>query len=852
MHCGTKHAVGDKFCGTCGRKIDSAVPPPQENKNQLLYQQAIGLLGAQKFDEALSIFKKLEDYNDSKEKAQICIAAKENAKKESLYSYAVSLLNASKVSEADIKNTIVALKSIENYRNTKEVITKLEQLLEKCLESQRAAQEAALKRQYFAATSHFKAGAFDEAIKIFTSLGDYSDSKDQIKKCFEAKETARKQALYDGSVCIFNASNPTEEALKAAINNLKSIPDFKDSNEMVTRVEARLEKWYADRDAAIEARRIHLANVRARRKKIVILSITAIIIVAIIVAGIVFATHTFEIKYELDGGIFRVENNTSYTFITEDFTILNPIKEGYTFVGWTGTGVETPTKNLTIPQWSAGNKEFIANWQANDYVVEFVPNGGTMDTTSMVVTFDTNVQLPKPTRTGYTFVNWLSDDSRCFTDGIWKEASGVTLTASWMANNYKVTFEDVYKVNAENIIYSSGSSITQTATYDKNLTLFIPTRTGYGFLGWYNGETLIESGIWSIDSDVTLKAQWLANSNTIILNANGGTVSSAYITATYDQAFTLPTPTRTGYTFEGWFNGDTQYFSGTWNELNDVTLVAKWTANSNTIILNANGGTVSSAYIIATYDQAFTLPTPTRTGYTFDGWFNGDKQYFSGTWNELNNVTLVAKWIANSNTIILDVNGGTVSSTSINVTYDQAFTLPTPTRTGYTFDGWFSVTKQYFDGIWNELDDVTLTALWTVNTYNITYSDISGTTADITVTFDYNYAGSTPTTVTLTNGETLEYPEIPTLSGYAFTGWYTDAGSSTKYDFTGEITEDITLYAGWTSVSYTALSPNSSNNIYLYSTSTYYSFVSLKTGYVTISIGKNGYLRCTTTGDKRI
>ena len=703
MYCGTKHALGDKFCGTCGKKIESAVPLTQESQNQLLYQKAIGLLQAQKFDEALNIFKKLEDYNDSKEKAQICISAKENAKKEALYSYAVSILKADKVSEADIKNTISALKSIENYRNTKEVIANLEQLLEKCLESQRVAQEAALKRQYFAATSHFKSGAFDEAIKIFTALGDYSDSKDQIKKCLNAKETARKQSIYDGSVCVLNASNPTEEALKAAINNLKSISDFKDSNEQVTRVEARLEKWYADRDAALEARRIYLANVKARRKKIAIISIMAIIIVSIIVAGIIFATHPYEIKYDLKGGMFEGENNTSYTFITEEFTITNPIKEGYTFVGWTGTDVETPVKNLTVPQWSAGDKEFIANWQANDYIVEFLPNGGSMDTTSMVVTFDKNVQLP------------------------------------------------------------------------------YPVKTGYNFLGWYYGNNKVENGAWKIPSSITLSSQWEAIQYIVTLDANGGTVSNTSITATYDQEFNLPTPTRTGYGFLGWYNEDTLIESGIWNIDSDVTLKAQWLANSNTIILNANGGTVSSAYITATYDQEFTLPTPTRTGYTFEGWFNGDTQYFSGTWNELNDITLVAKW--------------------------------------------------------------------TANTYNITYTDTTENRGYVTVTFDYKYTDSTPYSVTLTNGETLEYPEIPTLSGYAFTGWYTDVDCSTKYSFTGEITEDITLYAGWISVSYTALSPNSSNDVYLYSSSTYYSFVPLESGYVTISIGKNGYLKCTTTGN---
>ena len=126
--------------------------------------------------------------------------------------------------------------------------------------------------------------------------------------------------------------------------------------------------------------------------------------------------------------------------------------------------------------------------------------------------------------------------------------------------------------------------------------------------------------------------------------------------------------------------------------------------------------------------------------------------------------------------------------------------------------------------------------------YNITYSGVEEVFAEISVTLDYNYSGSTPYVITLSDGETLNYPTSPTRSSYAFAGWYIDSGCTTSYDFNGPITEDITLYAKWIYSSNTILSPNSSNTVYLSSGSTYYSFVALQTGNVTISIGKNGYL----------
>jgi uncharacterized repeat protein (TIGR02543 family) len=154
-------------------------------------------------------------------------------------------------------------------------------------------------------------------------------------------------------------------------------------------------------------------------------------------------------------------------------------------------------------------------------------------------------------------------------------------------------------------------------------------------------------------------------------------------------------------------------------------------------------------------------------------------------------------WQANSNTITLNVNGGTASATVVAVTYDKAYTLPTPTRTGYTFGGWFSGEVQYVSGTWNELEDVTLVAKWTANNYTVTYEDIVESKANVVVTLNPNYSGATETTVTLSNGQILTYPAVPTRSGYAFAGWYTDSSCTTKYSFSGTITENITLYAKW-------------------------------------------------------
>ena len=115
-----------------------------------------------------------------------------------------------------------------------------------------------------------------------------------------------------------------------------------------------------------------------------------------------------------------------------------------------------------------------------------------------------------------------------------------------------------------------------------------------------------------------------------------------------------------------------------------------------TVSFDPNGGTVSTKSKTVTYNSTYgTLPTPTRAGYTFDGWYTaktgGTKITSTSTVNNSVGSTLYAHWTAGKYTATLDPNGGTVSTTSKQVTYDSAYgTLPTPTRAGYTFDGWYT------------------------------------------------------------------------------------------------------------------------------------------------------------------
>lgn len=226
----------------------------------------------------------------------------------------------------------------------------------------------------------------------------------------------------------------------------------------------------------------------------------------------------------------------------------------------------------------------------------------------------------------------------------------------------------------------------------------------------------------------------------VTFNANGGSVSTSSISVTNGSTYgTLPTPTRTGYTFAGWYTsstGGTQITSSSTVSLSaNQTLYAHWTANRYTVILNANGGSVSTSSKEVTYGSTYgTLPTPTRTDYTFGGWYTassgGTLVTASSTVSITSDQTLYAHWTANPKTytITFNANGGSVSTSNKEVTYGSTYgTLPTPTRTGYTFDGWYTVssggTLVTASSTVSITSNQTLYAHWTLSADTVRFTD---------------------------------------------------------------------------------------------------------------------------------
>ncbi len=285
-------------------------------------------------------------------------------------------------------------------------------------------------------------------------------------------------------------------------------------------------------------------------------------------------------------------------------------------------------------------------------------------------------------------------------------------------------------------------------------------------------------------------------------NNNGGTGCTTKAVIYNNAVGDLCIPTRSGYSFMGWFSNEslTNSINSSTIFKNEYTDVyAKWKANNYKVTFNANGGSVGTSNITVTYDSAYgTLPNPTRSGYTFKGWYTdvAEGTLITNTTivSTAKDHTLYARWTPNIYTLTYNNNGGT-GCTSKSVTYNSDYgTLCTPTRTGYTFLGWYTAasggTKVTQTSTVTTAQDHTIYAQWKANTYTLTYNNNGGTgCTSKTVTYNSSYG-------TLCT---------PTRTGYTFLGWYTAVSGETQITqaTTMTSTQNHTVYAQWKINTYT-------------------------------------------------
>ena len=447
------------------------------------------------------------------------------------------------------------------------------------------------------------------------------------------------------------------------------------------------------------------------------------------------------------------------------------------------------------------------------FEITFVRNNGLENFVVSVISSSTIISgYEGATRLGYNLVGWFNDstdgekvvDSEgkivpdtvvgYVLDGKWDLLENKTLYARWELVNYTITY-DLAGGEAENPI--TYTILTETFSLNE------PTKQGLLFVGWTgsNGEE-VEMEVQILKGstgDKNFVAHWISASFTLTFHAVGGQVNPESKQVVYGEAFgELPTPTKDGYDFAGWFTmigeGEEVNEETILSQPKNMTIYAHWLIVEYEIQIRVENETRTIYYTIES--ENITLENPAKTGYKFLGW--------TGTNLEKATVNLIVRkgsfgdrvYLANFEPIIyivtLNANGGSCGTKFMRMIYQSVYkVLPQATRKGYKFAGWFdeiSDGNQIEPGMsYDKAENSTIYAHWTIESFTITYDANYDDIESVTQSVQYN-----------TNFTTYENTLFE-REGYEFIGWSSKYGeyfdSNTEYIFTDD--ENITLYAIW-------------------------------------------------------
>ena len=640
-----------------------------------------------------------------------------------------------------------------------------------------------------------------------------------------------------------------------------------------------------------------------------------------------WAVSQYTVTFDANGG----EGGKT---VTQDYgtslTAPTVTRTGYAFAGW------SPSVPATMPM---GNATYMAQWKVNQYAVVFDANGGDGGW-SRSMDYGAAITAPTVTRTGYTFTGWSPSVAGTVPVG------GATYTAQWEVNQYTATFD------------ANGGEGGTTVTQDYGTALNAPTmtRTGYTFAGWSPTVPATMPA-----ENKTYTAQWTPKKVTVALNTNGGTLgapgggsapgggtltanawkllsedsdgmeeyqsasignsasTSMFLTLTGPCHFTfswkvssekywdclrwyldneemanisgtggtwqneavsvpagehtikwtyskdrmltygsdcgwvrvpkimflvsvvvhgqvigaLPTPTRTGYSFAGWWtaaSGGTPITASTTVTAN-VTYYAHWTMNQYTATFDANGGEGGKS-VTQDYGTALAAPTVTRAGYVFTGWSPTVPATMPA-----GNATYIALWRLENYSIGYELNGGTNAAGNPSIyTVEDEVSLLAPTRSGYVFEGWTptggkiakgSTGNRTFTASWKQIsgggggsdsvtpdpvtpDPVTPNPVTPdpvspepvtpdpVTPDPVKPDPVTPVVSTFTVTFNANGGSVSATSRKVDEGKAVGALPTPTRSGYTFDGWFTAANGGTKIGAATKVSGNVTYYAHWT------------------------------------------------------
>ena len=602
----------------------------------------------------------------------------------------------------------------------------------------------------------------------------------------------------------------------------------------------------------------------------------------------VCTADTYTITYELNGGS-QSNPKTTYNVETDTFTLVNPTKTGFTFEGWTGSNGSTLQKTVTITKGTTGNKTYTAHW---GYYVEIYGSGYNQPSTKVHKVMIAGTQANTTSGRGLTVVKFNKLTGAVIHTAsydTYADDSARTDVASIINNSTNSELIAIFSQDATSFNTNLKTALTSAGIpsdriYYANSSGRYPTAI---FVG--KGLTSSQAGMVEAFTEEFAPVSYLRiyvkdgvpqrETYSITYTLNGGAFGAAYPTY-FDVStttFNLVNPTRTGYTFAGWTgsNGTTAQttVSIAKGSSGDRVYTANWTPKIYTITLDRQSGSGGSDYVYEKYNTGYytnstattqmttsanPITAPTRTGYTFGGYYtstggagtqyidaNGKLTSSASTTQFSANGSLYAKWTANKyyvyynqglatggwststyatqertypGSTTLRTNSMTKSNTTANsytVTYNQgtatggwnATTYGTQTSintTTYTANGWTTGStntndRDYENGATYGANSATNLTLYPNFTTSTTNGGVTTRTNSMTKS---NSAASNSYTLTFKKGTASSAaPSAITntkYTSYTANGWTTTSGSTTKTHnnntATGALTGNITLY----------------------------------------------------------
>ena len=443
----------------------------------------------------------------------------------------------------------------------------------------------------------------------------------------------------------------------------------------------------------------------------------------------------------------------------------DPTREGYTFQGWYLNGVrydftQAVTEDITL----------VALWQMQTFTVTFRYENGTTDQ-KIPVNWGQAVAAPEtPAKEGYVFVEWRQEGSESAYDFQTPVKENLTLVAHWEKAIVTVIFDP----------QNGGSGTTEVKVPHGGMVSAEqvpadPTKEGHTFDGWYLGEAPFDLNT-PVTTDITLVAHWTPMQYTVSFQTEGGSEVPPVTVAWGEMASQPEKPTKEGYRFLGWYLGEEEYnFEAP--VTSDLELVAKWEIQTFTVTFQVDGEAYSTAEV--EWNTTVSKPDdPVKEGHLFKGWqLEGVPYDFAVPVTK--DLELIAAW-AETVTVTFNSDGGS-SVEAATVEKGMVVDQPAdPTKEGYTFQGWYLNGVPY-DFTQAVTEDITLVALWQMQTF--------------TVTFRYEN-GTTDQKIPVNWGQAVAAPETPAKEGYVFVEWRQE-GSESAYDFQTPVKENLTLVAHW-------------------------------------------------------